>query len=74
MSWNYRIVKYNNMFGIKEVYYTEGKISSWTKDFIEISGEEYMDLINDFNLVKLAFNKPILLEVDDKLIELGTVI
>ena len=48
-------------FGICEVYYNdEGKITSTTERFIEPYGETLEDLKTSFNMMKEAFDKPVI--------------
>ena len=50
-----------NQFGICEVYYNdEGKVTSTTERFIEPYGETLEDLKANFNMMKEAFDKPVI--------------
>lgn len=71
MTWNHRIVKHQDVFGVKEVYYENGTIISWSADFIPVVSESFKDLQESLEMMKRACSKPILLEQDDKLIEIG---
>ena len=50
-----------NQFGICEVYYNdEGKVTSTTERFIEPYGETLEELKANFNMMKEAFDKPVI--------------
>ena len=78
-TWNYRIVKQTGIIAdrtwvhyyIKEVYYNKkGKINGWTEKFAYPGGQTPEEVIGDLELMKEAFNKPVLEEVGDKLVEI----
>ena len=69
MTWNYRVVKENDCYSIREVYYEKGKPTSWTKDGIPVYGEDYKDLVYDFFLMEKAFRKPVLVVKKNKLVK-----
>lgn len=74
MSWNYRvIVGADGQYGIHEVYYAEdGKtISSWTESPIAPGGESVKELRSDLGAMLHSFSKPILKEVNGKLVPAG---
>ena len=76
MSWNYRRVKYTHvhetltattpyvMFGVTEVFYDDKEIPNGyvdPKDIRHLTGEEKPSDINgEYDLIKGAFDKPIL--------------
>jgi len=63
MSWNYRVVKKGDCYGIHEVYYKDDgtmKTSMVSVDQMSPHGETADELENDFNLMRGAFNKPVL--------------
>lgn len=76
--WNYRIIqqdyKGTNYMRIHEVYYVEGKPSSWTEDPICAFGEDLEDVIKNYRKMSEAFEMPILEivvgEMDNSLREL----
>lgn len=62
MSWNYRVVKKDQYYGICEVYYdNDGKIEGWT-DFIEPVGDAPDELREDMEYMMKAFQLPVLYE------------
>lgn len=72
MTWNYRILKSETGYSIREVYYDDnGNIEGWTSTACEPSGEDMDDLEDDFEGMRLAFHRPVL---DEKqlLAELST--
>lgn len=79
--WEYRVIKTADTklkgrpqtysWGIYEVYYTNGKITSWSKDPIYPIGESCNDLYEDYHLMFRAFTKRTLEEKDETLIEIG---
>ena len=69
MSWNYRVVCKNNIYGVKEVYYEKGEIISWSEDFMCPYSEEGLEgLKYDFELFSKALDKPVLYEMGEILI------
>jgi hypothetical protein len=75
MSWNYRLVQrdYVNEIEVQihEVYYNkDGTISMYTQSPISPSGygetldDAVTSLKNDINLMRAAFNKPVLTQED----------
>lgn len=37
MTWNYRIIDHGDWFGLHEVYYTDGRPTSYTSDCISFA-------------------------------------
>ena len=75
MHWNYRVIKTFHSetgeaeFRIHEVYYDEnGNINGWTQDPISSFGTDLGELREDIRYHLTAFHKPILKEVDNKLV------
>ena len=62
MTWNYRILKKGNTYGIHEVYYdAEGRPELCSMNAPTLEGFESLeDLVGDFALLKKAFDKPVL--------------
>lgn len=66
MSWNYRIVVKNKgtadeTYGVHEVYYNANdEITMLSEEPIAAKGLNSIELMSDFNMQKLAFNRPIL--------------
>jgi len=65
MSWNYRIVRHNNIgedtwFGIHEVYYEKDKPRSMTKDSIDVFGETIEEIRHVWMMMAKAFIKPVI--------------
>jgi len=59
-SWNYRVVKRDDVFAIHEVYYKGDKIVAISDDSIEPCGESFDELSNDVHLFTLAIKNPVL--------------
>ena len=75
MSWNYRIcaeeVKSGALwYSIRDVYYTKKKAHSFGADPQPPQGSALEFLEDDFNRMKEAFNKPVLLIDGEKISEL----
>jgi len=80
MSWNYRVIRSANgakppfkepyIFQIHEVYYNKQskKIESWIESAETPLGSTARDLSDTIDLMKAAMLKPILEEVDGKLV------
>ncbi len=67
MSWNYRVFRKvledDECYEIREVYYDkEGNINGYTEKGIAPCGYDLKQLKADIELMKLAFNQPILEE------------
>ena len=62
MSWNYRIMKYEDgSLGIHEVFYDEeGDVQGWTENAVSVYGEDIHELESSYDLMMQAFSKPIL--------------
>ena len=61
MSWNYRIVKKDDCYGIHEVYYKDDgtmETRMVSVDPMDPHGETIDELKKDFELMKGAFGKP----------------
>jgi hypothetical protein len=71
--WNYRIVKENGDYEVREVYYTkDDEITSWTTSSKStLSWDNYKELHGTYKLIGSAFKKPILEVVGNKLVELA---
>lgn len=64
-TWNHRVVKINDMFGICEVYYnTNGDPELWTAH-CEPMGETPEELLEEIKMFKKAFKAPILKQVGE---------
>ena len=69
--WNYRIIKKNWQdrgsitYHIHEVYYTDGFPDAWSVEPMAAYGEDLMWLHTDLKQMLQAFDKPVLIEVDD---------
>lgn len=70
MSWNYRVVQKEGYCVIHEVYYCDDKIRVWSEKPVSPFGDCHSELACDVELMKLAFEKPTLIEKDDTLVEL----
>ena len=78
-TWNYRIVAdFNNVeqealrqwsFTIRDVYYTDGKPTSWGAEPQYPTGEDSQGVIDDLEHMSKAIYAPLLIEVDGKLVE-----
>jgi len=65
MSWNYRVVEHQyddeeSGYRIHEVYYDKDVPVAITEAGIDLSGYSLDDLKSSFELIKLAFDKPVL--------------
>ena len=61
MSWNYRVIKKDDEFGIHEVFYNKrGEICLISDDQIAPYGKEIEELRGDVNKMTDAFGKPVL--------------
>lgn len=78
-GWNYRIVMHEGFEGrydpypaIHEVYYEDdGSIRSWSNQPIYLAANDAEELRGDIDLIIQAFDRPILTEMDGKLVELA---
>ena len=77
-TWNYRVIKQTGIIAdrtwihyyIKEVYYNKkGRINEWTEKFAYPGGQTPEEAMKDIELMKEAFNRPVLEEIDNKLVE-----
>jgi len=66
MKWEYRVFKNKNgEFGFIEVYSDDnGKIDSWSLDFMNPQGDTIRDLEDDLERMARALNKPTLEDKD----------
>lgn len=68
--WNYRVVKEEEVYTIREVFYHEDKRPhSWTVDACYPAGDDLDELIGDIQHMQEAFERPILHVNGDELIE-----
>lgn len=73
MTWNYRILKLGDEFGIHEVFYDEAaKPTSYTERIVSPRGESLDDFRLDFSRYQEALDKPVLIVTENEvLIEFG---
>jgi hypothetical protein len=71
MSWNYRVVRTGQGFGVFEVYYDEtGRPDGTTeRPILDFYCDTPEDLLHELELIKAAFEKP---PLEMKSIESGT--
>ena len=70
-TWNYRIVGNKKLgFAIHEVFYTNGKPNSWTKDEVSPYGETLEEFKKSASLYRRAFLEPPLFIKGNKLFPL----
>ena len=68
--WNYRIIKDDTGFTIREVYYNDDDIIfGWSQEPDYSYGETIDELLGDFELMVKAFKAPILYLKDGELKE-----
>lgn len=71
--WNHRIIcrelENERVFNIHEVYYEDDEIIGWTEEPVHPQGETPKELREELKMFQRAFDKPILIEKDNKLIE-----
>lgn len=66
MSWDFRVWKVDDGYGIRETYYDEnGNVALWTESRIAPYGETPEILKKELLLFLGAFNKPILEETSE---------
>jgi hypothetical protein len=59
MFWNYRIIEYDEIFYIHEVYYNDnGNISAISEDPMHPQGKTLNELKGDMEYFLQAFNRP----------------
>ena len=73
MTWNYRVIREvverDEIFNICEVFYdSKGEINGWTNP-VRCYGTSLENLSDDINKQSHALLKPVLEEVDGKLLE-----
>lgn len=67
MTWNYRLVESQGHYAIREVYYKNNKITTWTQEACWPIGESIDELKQDMAHMLEAFELPVLREEwDDK--------
>jgi len=77
MTWNFRVIRRTDLHGnhyytIHEVYTNgSGSIGMWSKDAIHAQGDTLGELKQELEWMLDALKKPVLKEVDDKLVEVG---
>jgi hypothetical protein len=75
MTFNYRVIRKTYASGetdyaIHEVYYNDKyDIESWSEDAICAIGDDLSELNTDVHRMLSALTKPVLEEVDNKLVE-----
>lgn len=58
-------------YTIREVYYTEdGEIKWWDDNAVELSSDDFWEFADRFDAIAAAFDKPILILIDDELHEI----
>jgi hypothetical protein len=67
MTWNYRIIKHDETkrtyFAIHEVFYNDkGKITNWTEQPIDITGESKVEIKRILKKMTLDIETPVLTE------------
>ena len=75
MTWDHRVIKDEyGQFVIHEVYYDiDGNIDGWTANPTKPCGDESLDdLKEDIKIYVKALEKPVLIEVEGKLVRLDT--
>lgn len=61
MSWNYRVIKTKDGWGVHEVYYSvEGRITSWTSDTVYPYGQTEEEFRRDMEAYQASLLKPAL--------------
>lgn len=75
MSWNYRVIKkaeeknenLESMFGVHEVFYDEdGDVVFWDDEPACVTGESFQAVADEFDMMALAFQKPVLMVVENE--------
>jgi hypothetical protein len=62
--WNYRVVKENGLYGVREVHYLGEDRHGWTEGGNELQNwESYEDLKGTYDLIKGAFEKPVMVVI-----------
>lgn len=71
MNWNHRIVALpcdfpdsGETFGIHEVYYEDGLPMSYTSEPIRIEADSLLDLMEMWDRIRKALDKPVLRPAD----------
>lgn len=69
-SWNYRVTRTKvdgeDVYEIREVYYTYGQPHSWSRDPIAPHGESWHELAEDIVKMQRAVAMPVLDLIGDK--------
>lgn len=83
-GWNYRVIKTSYQLGKMEPFYDyvvytvyyddEGNPTSWSEDPTTIAGLDKETLLFDLEKIRLCFYKPVLMIVDEKLVEIDETI
>ena len=75
VSWNYRVVKENDYYTIKEVYYDkDGNVDGWTEMDVSPGGETFEEFLDSFELYRKCVYKPVLdLDTRDGKTKSGTI-
>lgn len=63
--WNYRVIKDEDGFSIREVYYKDEAPEAWSARPMYPCGETSEELNADLDRMREAFNKPILVEKNE---------
>lgn len=69
MTWNHRLIKHNlkkpAFLAVHEVYYDDaGKITSWTMDPIDLTGDNKSEIISLLKQITVDIETPILSETE----------
>lgn len=80
MTWNHRLIKHDlknpAYLAVHEVFYNDGKISSWTVDPIDLTGKNKAEIKHLLSQISIDIDTPVLSEkvllkkFDDNLIKL----
>jgi len=78
MSWNYRVMRSTNpdgtpVFAIHEMYYAEDgwAVTAWTENASHPQGDSFKELTEDFTNYQAAFQRPVIADDGDRLVEVG---
>ena len=77
MTWDYRVIftpyeegSDEGEYTIREVYYNdEGEITAWSDEAAQFVGYDFWDFAEDFDHIAEAFDKPVLVLIDEELVE-----
>jgi len=57
--WNYRVMVKDGSYAVHEVFYDdEGNVEAWAEDPVYPRGQSVEELAEDFDLYRLALDKP----------------